>query len=144
MKQLKISLADEVRGRLDAASAMAGHSLGEEIRQRLDQSFAMDAIDQRTGGLTAAIADFASLIEFEFGLGNLWSANPIARATFADMIAQWLEKHNPASAISDLVSGVGASGSDDPKIVAAKLLRLQERLEQNRATLRYQQRVKGE
>ena len=47
MKQLKISLADDLRRHLEAVSAAAGHSLAEEIRRRLERNLSKTGRTQR-------------------------------------------------------------------------------------------------
>src|SRR5262249_30872751 len=44
MKQMKIALPDDLRARLDAASARSGRSIAEEVRVRVEASFARDIV----------------------------------------------------------------------------------------------------
>jgi hypothetical protein len=67
MKQLKISLTDDLRRHLEAVSAAAGHSLAEEIRRRLERTLVQDGSDPETAELLAAIATFANHVKRETG-----------------------------------------------------------------------------
>jgi hypothetical protein len=48
MRQVNVSLPDDLRAKLDAASAAAGHTLGTEVRIRLQRSIAFDVFDVQT------------------------------------------------------------------------------------------------
>jgi hypothetical protein len=134
MRQLKISLPDDVRQPLDVASAAAGRSLGEEIRQRLERSLMGDLVDTSTRQLTAAIARFARLLENDVAP---WHASSIAHAALANMVSMWIEAHPPTP--SDLTTapdlGLGFSNSDDPKIIARRLYRVDQIIGKTRAEI---------
>ena len=53
MKQLKISLTDDLRRHLEAVSAAAGHSRAEEIRRRLERTLVQDGSDSEMAELLA-------------------------------------------------------------------------------------------
>ena len=49
MRQLKISLTDDLFRQLAMVSTAVGHSLASEIRRRLERTFAQEGSDPRTG-----------------------------------------------------------------------------------------------
>ena len=53
MRQLKISLTDDLRRQLAKVSAAAGHSLALEIRRRLQRTLEQDGSDPQTSELMA-------------------------------------------------------------------------------------------
>ncbi len=54
MRQLKISLTDDLFRQLAMVSTAAGHSLASEIRRRLERTFAQEVSDPRTDELLNA------------------------------------------------------------------------------------------
>jgi hypothetical protein len=67
MQRLKIALPDDLRARLDAASAKSGQSVASEIRHRIEASFAREAADRPTRDLIEGVARMAAEIERETG-----------------------------------------------------------------------------
>jgi hypothetical protein len=67
MRQVNISLPDDLRARLDAASAAGGRGLAEEIRDRLAQSFAWGRFDPPTQGLMELIGTLALFAKAQIG-----------------------------------------------------------------------------
>jgi hypothetical protein len=65
MRQLKISLTDDLFRQLAMVSTAAGHSLASEIRRRLERTFAQEGSDPRTDELLTAIRSFAVLVKCE-------------------------------------------------------------------------------
>jgi hypothetical protein len=126
MKQLKVSFPDELRDRIEAASAASGRSLGEEIRARLEATFAQDPGDPNVRELQTAVA----LLTEEFHeLGWSWRAKPKARATLVAAFHEWLERTMP-KVIRPAPGGVPAGVSDlfDDSLeptTAGKMLALQ-------------------
>lgn len=138
-RQLAVALPPDLRSRLEAASAAAGHSLAEEIRARLVQSFNQDAVDEPTRKLLAAIGRFEGLIRTQSG--HAWHAHAGANRTLRHMITARLQRLRPqgeatlepADERTRLISsndpetvGLGLEAvesnmpaEDDPRVVAA-------------------------
>jgi plasmid stability protein len=91
-KQLKVSLPDELRARLDAASAKSGRSVAEEIRSRVEASFA-EAADQPTHDFLRGVALMAAEIARE--TGAVWHKHPGAYDHFVDAIVRRLKVLKP-------------------------------------------------
>ena len=89
MKQLKISLSDDLRARLETISAAAGNSVAEEIRQRVERTIAQDA-DPPTGKLLAAIDRFAVLVKLQ--TNYRWHDHAAAGRVFRRMITARLAR----------------------------------------------------
>src|SRR5215469_12561708 len=117
MKQLKISLDDALRARLDEASAAANRSLGEEIRQRIEHSFAWEAVDPETRELLAAIIRFAHLLQGT--AGSVWHADKAAHAALGEMISLWLKNHPPKHRGPPWNSSIDKPGSPFAKAAPA-------------------------
>lgn len=90
MKQLKVSLPDELRARLDAASAESGRSLGDEIRTRVEASFAREAVDQPTRDFLEGLALMPAEIELE--TSTAWHSHAGAFAVFRQAILSRLAR----------------------------------------------------
>lgn len=72
MRQLKISLTDDLRRQLAKVSAAAGHSLALEIRRRLERTLEQDGSDRRPANLwLQSIASRPSLTVRPDMLGTL-------------------------------------------------------------------------
>ena len=80
MRQLKISLTDDLFRQLAMVSTAAGHSLALEIRRRLERTFAQEGSDPRTDELLTAIRSFAVLVKCE--TGHAWHAHAGANEAF--------------------------------------------------------------
>jgi hypothetical protein len=96
MQRLKIALPDELRARLDAASAKSGQSVAEEIRSRVEASFAREAADQPTADFLEGLARMAAEIERETGAA--WSKHAGAHEVFTQAILSRLEVLKPEGA----------------------------------------------
>src|SRR5262245_47223368 len=93
MKQLKVSLPDELRAEIEEAAAKAGHSLGEEIRQRLERTLQDDGIDPATRKLMAAIGDLHVLARSQ--PNHSWHQQPAAHRVFRHAIVARLARLRP-------------------------------------------------
>ena len=92
MKQLKISLPDDLRSQLDAAAEKTNQSLAEEIRSRLEQTFEADAFDRETRELAASVMRMANQIQRGFGS---WHQRPKAHEALARAIQDYLTSLKP-------------------------------------------------
>jgi plasmid stability protein len=108
MKQLKISLPDDLRDALDVAAEKSERSLGEEIRQRVERAFAEDRLPAETRELIAAVVELTRQLD---QLGMQWRQKPKARATLVAAIAEWLEQTKPAGSSS--APGGAPAGAPD-------------------------------
>jgi hypothetical protein len=98
MKQMKVALPDDLRGRLDAASAKSGRSVAEEIRTRLETSFERDVdADQPTRDVVEAVAAMAAETELE--MGSAWHKDASAHFVFVEAILNRLERFRPKGPI---------------------------------------------
>jgi|SRR5262249_45249678 len=98
MKQLKVSLPDDLRARLDAASAKSGASVAEEIRNRVEASFAREAADQPTRDLVEGVAAMAAEIERETGAP--WHAHAGSHEVLEWAIKMRLRELKPKGSIT--------------------------------------------
>ena len=85
MRQVNVSLPDDLRAKLDAASSAAGHTLATEIRDRLERSFALVQPDVQTQGLMNLIG-FLSLLTRQ-QTGRAWHEHAFAHELFRQAIA---------------------------------------------------------
>jgi plasmid stability protein len=119
MKQLKVSLPDDLRARLDARSAENNRSVAEEIRSRVEASFAQEAVDKPMRDLLESAALLATEIERECGAS--WDQNVVAHETFIEAIQLWLEPLKQGS--TALPSRPHATTfEDDPHKLAALIV----------------------
>jgi hypothetical protein len=127
MQQLKISLPDETRAALDAASAQSGKSLADEIRTRLAWSFEQDAVDKPTRDLLVDIGGLAEQLARDKGFR--WHSHDKARQTFIEAVKDWIANLKPAPrltlrrkpkppGVSDLMWG-----DDDPATLGRAIAR---------------------
>src|SRR5258708_2178379 len=98
MKQLKVSLPDDLRIKLEEASAAADHSLAEEIRVRLERTFATDAtifaLDPKTRWLSDFVIRFAAEVKRETGAA--WHEHLLAHGAFkSGLIARLIRLLDP-------------------------------------------------
>jgi hypothetical protein len=120
-KQMGVGLPAELRERLEAASAGAGHSLAEEIRQRLERTFKEDTLDPVTRELITGIINLAETIRLD--LGAAWYAYPAIHEAFAAAIAQRLAGYVPPStpgaeaAVRDLLGAGLSHPQDSPETI---------------------------
>lgn len=90
MSWLKFQITDDLRQRLDVASAENERSLAEEVRQRLMSSFG-SVDDPKTRDLAEEITLLAFEVKLE--VGDDWHANARARATFAAAVADQINSY---------------------------------------------------
>jgi hypothetical protein len=120
MKQLKVSLPDDLRAQLDLAAMAAGNSVAEEIRRRLERSFAQDAVEEKTRELIDDVAALGDWLKRDKALP--WYFNRASHETFAEAVQAYFEetrppvKRDPPGA-SDLM------WSDDPKTLGRAIAR---------------------
>ena len=94
MRQLKISLTDDLFRQLAMVSTAARHSLASEIRRRLERTFAQEGSDPRTDELLTAIRSFAILVKCE--TGHAWHAHAGANEAFRRAIDLRLSRLKPS------------------------------------------------
>src|SRR5262245_43557353 len=94
MQQLKVSLPDHVRERLDAASAAGDRSVGEEIRRALEDAFFWRQFDEPTRLLMAQIGFAARLTRAQ--VGRRWDEHPAAHHVLRQTIMSLLGRRRPA------------------------------------------------
>ncbi len=94
MRQLKISLTDDLRRQLAKVSAAAGHSLALEIRRRLERTLEQDGSDPQTSELMAAIHSFAALVNRE--TGHAWHTHAGANEAFRRAIDLRVSRRKPS------------------------------------------------
>jgi hypothetical protein len=97
MQRLKIALPDELRARLDGASAKSGRSVAEEIRRRCEQSFAQETVDKPTQDVVEAMPEMAAAMELE--MGSAWHKHAGAHYAFGQVILTRLERFRPKGPI---------------------------------------------
>lgn len=96
MQRLKVALPEDLRARLDAASAKSGQSVAEEIRSRVEASFAQEAVDKATRDLLDGVARMPAEIELETGAA--WHKHPGAWAVLRAAILSRLQRIKPKGA----------------------------------------------
>ena len=82
--RLRLVLLNEVRAWVEAPANKAGHSFAEEIKQRLQNSLAEDQIDPETRRLMNAVRFLASLISIQ--TGHKWHNHPAAASVMRHAI----------------------------------------------------------
>jgi hypothetical protein len=94
MRQVNVSLPDDLRAELDAASAAAGHTLATEIRNRLQRSIAND----RLGGPNQRFMQLIGLLGFltRQQTGHMWHEHAAAHFVFRGAIEILLGRMKPA------------------------------------------------
>jgi hypothetical protein len=122
MKQLKVALSDDLRARLDAATARSGRSLADEIRRRVELSLEIDAEGGPTAALAQAVLDLAALVYID--TGQNWYSHAAAHWAFRTALTAWLQRRRPAGerkfAPGDLPS-TRLVASDDPEAIGLAL-----------------------
>jgi hypothetical protein len=98
MKQLKVNLPDDLRARLDAASAKSGQSVAEEIRSRVEQSFAQEAVDKPARDLFEGLTLMPAEIELETGAA--WHKHAGAHEAFVQAILSRLLRFKPKGSMA--------------------------------------------
>jgi hypothetical protein len=67
MGQLKITMPDDLRAKLDQASADSSLSVAEEIRSRVERTFQEDSADPPTRELMDSVQELAELVKLQTG-----------------------------------------------------------------------------
>jgi hypothetical protein len=113
MKQMKVALSDELRARLDAASAKSGQSVAEEIRSRVETSFKQEAIlDKPTSDFLTGVALMSAEITRECGAA--WFEHAGAFEVFRQAILSRLEEFKPKGATAFGDRPHATISDDDP------------------------------
>ena len=112
MQRLKIALPDELRARLDAASAKSGQSVAEEIRSRVEASFAREAADKPSADFLADLALMPAEIELETGAA--WHVHAGSHATFTRAILSRLLRFKPKGSMTFGPRPHATVSNDDP------------------------------
>jgi hypothetical protein len=100
MQQLKVSLPDEMRARLDAAASAAGHTLGEEIRLCIQRAYSWEQFDAPTQVLMHLIGRLAAVTEVQ--TGRTWWHDPAAYYVFRSAAAILLGRRKPEGELVSL------------------------------------------
>jgi hypothetical protein len=95
MKQLKISLPDELRAKLDEAAAASGKSVAEEIRSRVEQTFREESQaqweDDKMRGLYDAIHWLA--LNIHLNMEAKWHQNQHVMSALLDGVRSYMLEH---------------------------------------------------
>jgi hypothetical protein len=119
MKQIKVSLPDDIRRQLEEAATDAGNSLSEEVRTRIEDSLEDDVIDLETRKLMAGINALARLVKVQ--TGHNWYDHAAANCVLRHAISARLERMKRGTEEAVFNPGelptvrLVAAGSDDPR-----------------------------
>jgi hypothetical protein len=124
MKQIKVSLDDEVRAQLEGAADKAGRSLSEEVRLRLERSLGNDKLDPQTRDLIDAITPLSLYVSME--TGRAWHTHAAAAAVLLHALMARIIRITAKRLTGDLREAafapgelpetrLFAAGSDDPR-----------------------------
>jgi len=94
MRQVNVSLPDNLRAELDAASAAAGHTLGTEIRNRLQGSISFERLGVENEGFMQLIGLLGFLTRKQ--TGHMWHKHAAAHFVFRRAIEMLLGRMKPA------------------------------------------------
>jgi hypothetical protein len=94
VRQVNVSLPDDLRGRLDAASSEGDRTLGEEVRRGLEDAFFWNQFDEPTRLLMAQVGFAAKLTKGQ--TGRAWRDHPAAHQVFKQAITSLLARRKPA------------------------------------------------
>ncbi|MCK1652256.1 hypothetical protein IVA88_12515 [Bradyrhizobium sp. 149] len=103
-QQYKITLGDDLRAKLEAASTKSGRPMSEEIRERLERSLDADVFDEQTRELASLIPKLAAEAETE--LGAKWHDDGGAHRVFRRMFVRALSKWRPSGYNDNLMTEV--------------------------------------
>jgi len=120
MKQLKVSLPDDLRAQLDAASAKSGESVAEEIRRRAELSFLQEAVDKPLRDLLENVARLAAEAARETGVA--WYSHAGAYEVLRLAIQLWLEPLKPKGPTAFGDRPHATTFEDDPYKLAALIV----------------------
>jgi hypothetical protein len=98
MKQLKVSLPDEIRDQLERTAEAEGTSLGEVVRRRLELGFKAEEADQPTRDLMDTVKALANMIERD--TGRPWylhrAASGVLLRALVARFARWVPQEGEA------------------------------------------------
>jgi plasmid stability protein len=137
-RQMGVGLPEDLRARLEVASAAAGHSVAEEIRRRVERTFIEDALDPPLRALIDDIVELAELVRLD--VAGAWHTDPGAHAAFRSAVLALIGERSPDGvptfgAVRDLF-GAGISKSDDPDTIGRALVRHHDRIKAEREKYR--------
>ena len=93
MRQVNVSLPDDLRTKLDAAANAAGHTLGTEIRLCIQRAHSWEQFDPQTQRLMLLIGQIA--VGTERQTGRTWWHHPAAYFVFRRTIEILLDRNKP-------------------------------------------------
>jgi hypothetical protein len=108
MRQINVSLPDDMRTRLEEAARAAGHTLGTEVRNRLARSLSeAGQLDPATQVLMLLVARLATLIQPQ--TGHQWFESPgahrVLEQAIASLLARWRPQGDPILKPEELPPG---------------------------------------
>jgi hypothetical protein len=113
MKQFKVAMSDDLRGRLEAVSAKSGRSIADEIRVRVEATFALETVDKPTRDFLEGLALMPAEIEHETGAA--WHKHAGAYVVFREAILRRLARLKPEGTIAFGRRPHQAIPGDDPE-----------------------------
>jgi hypothetical protein len=125
MRQLKVSLPDDLRAKLDKASERSGKSLGDEIRTRLESSFQEDGVDEPTRDLIEAVKWISEEIQRQVQIP--WYFTVKSKQAMSAALQTWFEIINPMSS-EPAASQPDLFGPDDPPTLGRSVARHYQRV----------------
>ena len=117
MKQLNVSLPDELRDALEACARANKHSVANEIRRRLEQSVRVDNLDPQAPALISLL--LALISEVHQITGQNFSSHPKAFETLMLVLQSGLNDFKPKKA----PAGGDPLADDDASTLARAVLR---------------------
>jgi len=93
MGQLKITMPDDLRAKLDQASAKSSLSVAEEIRSRVERTLQEDAADPPTRELKDTVQKLAELVKLQ--TGRAWHEDDRAANILCEAITHRLLRLYP-------------------------------------------------
>jgi hypothetical protein len=120
-KQMGVALPDEMRMRLEASAAKAGHSVGEEIRQRINRTLREDNLGPHTSSLLFEIGKLAAMAMTQTGF--FWHEHPATARILQLAISARLARYGAIPGVKFEEGELPkvrlvAAGSDDPQEIA--------------------------
>jgi hypothetical protein len=115
MKQLKISLPDDLRAKLDEAAALSGNSVAEEIRQRVEKTFSFAFAQLNADEETRALVDAVYWLTWhvESDMGARWHQHLQVRRALLDAVSEYMLAHQQNDTVeisADAKEGAGTIG----------------------------------
>jgi hypothetical protein len=125
MKQLKISLPDDLRTRLDWVAQLSGKSVAEEIRSRVEETFQRRDTGPEMEALVEAVRWLARHIQID--MGAEWHQHGQVRRALLDGISEYMLEHQK----SDVVE-ISADAKEGAHAVGRAFARAYLRIEEDR------------